>query len=259
MTVLVIQHVPCESPGLIAETLQANEVSLDCVRVFQGDAIPRRMGRYAGLVIMGGPMSVFEQDQYPFLSEEIRLLEVALSEQRPILGICLGSQLLAAALGSPVTRGTRKEIGWHPVTLGRAASDDALLHGLPESFSTFHWHGDVFPVPHGAARLAWSAWTECQAFRFGASAYGFLFHLELTERIVCRMTRAFREELWAAGMNEQRVLEPLSVHLPPLQKTGRRVFQRWAQLVRDGESSPQAERQNQVQRETELAAGGAEA
>ena len=95
--VCVIQHVPCETPGLLADVLAAHGVSVTTVRVFKGERIPRQIGAYAGLVVMGGPMGVYEQDQYPFLQREIRLLQDALSERRPILGICLGSQLLAAA------------------------------------------------------------------------------------------------------------------------------------------------------------------
>ena len=93
----VIQHVSCETPGLLADVLAACGVSVTTERVFKGARIPRRIGDYAGLVVMGGPMGVYEQDRYPFLRPEIGLLEDALSERRPILGICLGSQLLAAA------------------------------------------------------------------------------------------------------------------------------------------------------------------
>lgn len=132
--VYAIQHVPCETPGLIAEVLQESGIALEYIRSFRGDRIPRRIDRHAGLIVVGGPMGVYEQDQYPFLRQEIRLLQDALSKRRPILGICLGSQLLAAALDAPVTRGKQKEIGWYPVTLGRAAANDPLWRGLPESF-----------------------------------------------------------------------------------------------------------------------------
>lgn len=229
--VCVIQHVPVETPGLIAEALTARGIALDFVRPFKGDPIPRRLGDHAGLVVMGGPIGVDEQGQHPFLRWEIRLIQDALSQRRPVLGVCLGSQLLATALGAPVTRGSQKEMGWHPVTLSRAAAQDALWRGLPESFTAFHWHGDVFELPRAATPLAWSQLTEHQAFRYGESAYGFLFHLEVTEQIIGRMMRTFRRELREGGLSERAVLSDSTERLPRLQTTGRTVFARWAALV----------------------------
>ncbi len=181
-------------------------------------------------------MSVYDQAQYPFLRQEIALIEDALIRQRPILGVCLGSQLLATALGATVSRGLHPEIGWHPVTLGQRAAEDPLWRGVPESFTAFHWHGDVFPLPRGAVRLAWSATTECQAFRHGHSAYGLLFHLEVTERIIGGMTRAFRPELREAGVSERHIIEGVGEHLSALTAIGREVFGRWARTVCGGEA-----------------------
>ncbi len=176
-------------------------------------------------------MGVYEQDQFPFLRQEIRLIQDALSEHRPILGVCLGSQLLAAAVGARVRPGLQKELGWHPVTLGRAAASDRLWRGLPPTFVAYHWHGDVFELPRGATPLPWSQLTEHQAFRYGDAAYGLLFHLEVTEPMIRRMTRTFRRELRQAGLNERPVLDGVAAHLPTLHTIGRTVFGRWAALV----------------------------
>lgn len=232
--VLVLQHVPCEPPGLIADVLTRHGVALEYVRPFEGEPIPRRLGRRAGLVVMGGPMSVYEQAHYPFLRPEIALLEDAVIRQRPILGICLGSQLLATALGAPVFRARQKELGWHPVTLAPPAAADPLWRGAPESFYAFHWHGDVFSLPRGAVRLAWSVRTECQAFRYGPSAYGLLFHLETTEGLVRGMTRAFPQELLEAGVTERQILTGAADHLPTQTAIGHEVFEQWTHLVRGG-------------------------
>lgn len=239
-TVLAIQHVACETPGLIAEVLKSRGIEIRFARVFKGERIPRRIRDYAGLVVMGGPMAVYEQDQYPYLRQEIRLIQDALSERRPILGVCLGSQLLAAALGSAVKPGAQKEIGWHPVMLSRAAAQDALWRDLPTSFTAFHWHGDVFELPRGATALARSKLTDCQAFRYGDAAYGLLFHLEMTERMIARMTRTFRRELREAGLSERRVIEGVPKHGPRVQTLGRKVLARWAAFLA-GEGQPSAD------------------
>jgi GMP synthase (glutamine-hydrolysing) len=229
--ICLIQHEPCETPGLLTDVLKACGIRVEMVRVFKENRVPQRIGDFAGLVIMGGPMSVYEQDKHPFLRDEIRLLQDALNKRRPILGICLGSQLLAAALGTRVIPGKQKEIGWHPVTLTSVAAKDGLWRGLPPTFTPLHWHGDVFKLPHGALSLARSELTDCQAFCFSAFAYGLLFHLEVTEPMVRRMTRTFHQELRNAGIPASQITENL---LPRLNKSGglgRRVFARWARLV----------------------------
>ena len=178
--VWVIQHIHCETPGIIAEALDREGISIQSVRVFAGEQIPKEMGAAAGLIVMGGPVGVYEQDRYPFLRDEIYLIEQALTEKKAILGVCLGSQLLAAVLGAKVAKGKQKEIGWYPVTLSRAAMADPLWKGIESPFTAYHWHGDVFELPRGAEALASSALTPCQAFCYGDHAYGFLFHMEVT-------------------------------------------------------------------------------
>ncbi len=233
-TVCAIQHVPCETLGLIAGALKRQGLAVKLVRPFRGERIPRSLRACAGLVVMGGPMGVYEQERHPFLAGEIRLLQQAVREAKPVLGVCLGSQLLAAALGAPVAPGRRKEIGWHGVTLTNAASEDPLWRGIERRFVGYHWHGDVFKLPPGAVSLARSSLTKNQAFRFGASAYGILFHLEVGAKMIGRMTRTFRAELEQAGLVGAEILSGVAQHLPRLQEIGTVVFRRWAELVADG-------------------------
>jgi GMP synthase (glutamine-hydrolysing) len=120
-------------------------------------------------------MGVYDAPRYPFLSAEMRLIEDALRRDKAVLGVCLGSQLLAAALGAQVVKGRQKEIGWHPVNLSPDAVSDPVWYQVAPSFMALHWHGDVFNLPAGAISLASSALTEYQAFRYGRSTYGFLF------------------------------------------------------------------------------------
>ncbi len=231
LEVLVVQHEACEPLGTIENALIANGVSPRFVRVQEGDPVPLKLGAAAGLIVMGGPMGVADQQRYPFLADEIRLIVRAVAEEKPVLGVCLGGQLLAAALGADVREAPRQEIGWHPVMLSAGTAADPLWQDLPASFTGFHWHGNFFEVPPGAVSLASSDLTPCQAFRFGTSAYGFQFHLEVTEAIVRDWTMAFAGELEAAGLNADAVLRGIAEHLRPMQEIAEVVFGRWAAQV----------------------------
>ncbi|HEY7319556.1 MAG TPA: DUF488 family protein [Candidatus Binatia bacterium] len=229
--VLVLQHVRCETPGTIGEMLRAEGISTDIVRIFEGKKVPHELGEAAGIVIMGGPMGVYEQNRHPFLRQEIRLIEEALKKEKPILGICLGSQLLASALGARVKPGKQKEIGWYPVRLAKSAKGDPLWSGANDSFTAYHWHGDIFELPGGAVSLASSALTKCQAFRYGKNAYGFLFHMEVNEKIIGDMVRTFADELRAEGLDGAAIIRGAKTHLPRLSRIGSEVFRRWAEFV----------------------------
>lgn len=230
--VIILQHVHCETPGIIADCLQSAGIGTHFVRIYEGDPIPSNLDAQAGLIIMGGPMSVYEHRRFPFLLEEQRLIEKALKENTPVLGVCLGSQLLAAALGADVKSGRQKEIGWHPVNLTAAAADDNLWRGLPSTFTAFHWHGDVYDLPQGAVSLAASEVTACQGFCYGATAYGILFHMEVTEKVIKNMVKEFSDELDAEKIAGGSIVAKTRDHLPELQALGGRVFRRWATLLK---------------------------
>ena len=227
-TVCVIQHIEVETPGLIAKALTAAGCQIKTILSHTGQPVPKNMTGLDGLVVMGGPPSVYEQDKFPYLRDELRLIESALAANKPILGVCLGSQLLAAALGARVYPGRQKEIGWYPVTLTDDARQDVLLGELPDQFTPLHWHGDIFDLPKDAVALASSALTPLQAYRYGANAYGFLCHLEVTDRHVADWVTLFADEMHRAGTDARAILAGAKKHLPPLQKLGAAVFARWA-------------------------------
>lgn len=232
-SVCVLQHLAAEPLGVIGEALDACRIDAKYVRLFAGDPVPVNMSDAAGLVVMGGSMGAYEQTQYPFLSHEIRLIEAALKANKPVLGICLGSQLLALALGAEVRKGDRKEIGWLPVMLTDAATADPVLRGVERSFTAYHWHGDVFALPSGAAALASSAKTQYQAFAYEELAYGFLFHLEATQQIVEDMVRGFKGELDEEQIEGAEIVAQAREHLPRHERIGASVFQRWASLIEE--------------------------
>jgi len=227
----VLQHAAPEGPAAIGDALQRRGVGMRTLRLDQGAAVPASADGLAGLVVMGGPMGVYEADRHPFIPAELRLIERAADAGLPILGVCLGSQLLAAALGAKVYPSGRKEIGWHEVRLRPAARKDALWHGAPERFTGFHWHGDVFDLPTGAMPLASSALTEHQAFRAGENAYGLLFHLEVGESQIRDFVKGFADELTAATIPAAPILDGIAAHLKALQHLGAQVFDRWAALL----------------------------
>ncbi len=145
--------------------------------------------------------------------------------------MCLGSQLLAATLGAEVKSGAQKEIGWHPVTLTQYAATDALWKELPARFTAYHWHGDVYDLPQGAVSLASSELTPCQGFLYGSNAYGFLFHMEVTEKIIKNMVAEFQDELEEQCITAGSIIQKTQDYLSALQTVGGRVFRRWVKLL----------------------------
>ena len=227
-TVVILQHASCETPGLIANVLTDAQLTPQIVRSFAGEPVPSSLEGADGLIVMGGPMGVYDHPQFPFLKQEMHLIEEALRAEKPILGICLGSQLLAAALGAPVTRGKQKEIGWLPVRLTKEAANNPLLAGAPASFTALHWHGDVFDLPRSTVPLASSDLTPHQAFRYGRSAYGFLFHMEITQPMLGTWVTTFADELRAERLDGARILAQSAQHLPALHQIARPLFSCWA-------------------------------
>jgi GMP synthase (glutamine-hydrolysing) len=171
-TLLAIQHVPWETPHRILDACGALDVHT--VKPLAGQALPDH-DEVAGAVVMGGPMNVDEVDVHPELGTEREWLAEAARRELPVLGICLGAQLLARALGAEIKPGEESELGYAPVEV--LDPDDPIVGNLAPSTLVLHWHGDVFDLPEGATHLARSARTEVQAFRHG-NAWGVLFHPE---------------------------------------------------------------------------------
>ena len=229
--VLVLQHASPETIGTIADVLEPKGISMQYVRTFQGDPVPKGMDGTEGLIVMGGPMGVRDQAKYPFLQDEMLLIEKALKGAKPVLGVCLGSQMLASVLGAKIHIGKKREIGWLPVRMSPEAGQDPLWKGIAPSFMAFHWHGDVFDLPAGAVPLASSDLTPTQAFRHGDRAYGFLFHLEMTENMIREMIRTFSDDLLEQNLDSGWLIEKAGEYLPALDRIGARVFGGWADLL----------------------------
>lgn len=181
--VLIFKHVPFEGPGTLIEPLKTLGIKYREVNLYEGGA-PKNLEGCGGLIIMGGPMNVYEEDEFPFLKYEDKLIKEALAKRLPMIGVCLGAQLMAKAAGAKVTKGHKKEIGWYPLHLTEEAKTDSAFSSLPAKVEVFQWHGDTFDIPKGAVRLASSELFPNQAFRIGENAYAFQFHIEVTEAII---------------------------------------------------------------------------
>lgn len=229
--VLGVRHVAAETMGRIGDALAARRLEIDEVAVDRGDEVPLALGDAEALVVMGGPMGVYDADRHPHLRRELRLIEDALARGAPVLGVCLGSQLLATALGARVRKGVAKEIGWYPVHLSADGALDGVLGRAPRSFTALHWHGDVFDLPKGAAHLASSDRTENQAFRWGVASYGVLFHLEVDEQILRGMCAGFGDELAEVGLDEPTMTTRGERHLNELSSVSAQVFGAWADAI----------------------------
>jgi GMP synthase (glutamine-hydrolysing) len=231
--VLVLRHVAHEGLGTIADALALRRIAYNVVEMFANpprNFDPREAG---GLIVMGGPMNVDETDRYPFLADEVRWLRQAIDAELPVLGICLGAQLLAKALGSRVFANQVKEIGWYDVELLPEAADDRLFCKVASPVTVFHWHGDTFDLPAGAVYLARSSQCTNQAFRFGRSAYGLQFHLEMTAAMIEDWLGEENNCGELAGLD---YIDPLAIRrqtperLLGMQKLAQQVFQRFAEL-----------------------------
>ena len=192
-----LQHVPFETPGAILEWARSRGYEVSHTRVFLDEPFPSALD-FDLLVIMGGPMSVHDEAQYPWLPEEKTFLKNILGEDEDrikILGVCLGAQLLAESLGAEVYPNRYKEIGWFPVELTKAGRAHRLFQDWPPSLEVFHWHGETFSLPEGAVNLFRSEACENQAFLYEDRILGLQFHLEVTPEIVAELLEKSAQDL----------------------------------------------------------------
>lgn len=181
MRILAIVHETDAGPGVFAEVARARGDVLEEWRIDQGGAAPAAVESYAAVLVLGGAMNAHEHDAHPWLAEEEALLARSVAAGQPVLGVCLGAQVLARACGGDSRRMAEPEIGWYDVRAAPAAASDPLLGPLVRGFSALHWHSYAFTVPSAAVGLAESA--RCpQAFRVGSCAWGIQFHAEVTLR-----------------------------------------------------------------------------
>lgn len=184
-----LQHVPFEGLGCMEPWLTARRYAVSCTRLWAGDVFPD-LDDVDGLIVMGGPMGVYDETGYPWLAAEKAFIREIIAQDKPVLGICLGAQLIAEVLGAEVRKNRQKEIGFFSLT-----GDGAIF---PGKFTAFHWHGDTFGIPVGAVHLASSEATENQAFLYKDNVLGLQFHLETTEESLLSLYENAQNEVTEA-------------------------------------------------------------
>jgi GMP synthase (glutamine-hydrolysing) len=221
-----LYHSVGETVGLMGDVIKQLHLPFKEVHLYEGEGLPRDVSDLEGLVVMGGPMNVDEIDKYPFLLPELQLMEKVLSEKKPIIGICLGAQLIAKALGQRVYPHHTREVGWYPIQMTSRAQTDAHFNLFPNEINVLHWHGDTFDIPNGAVHLATSKICENQAFRWGANTYALQFHFEVTPHMLegwCK-AKCEQEFIASAGQDPKKIIEATSKAFQILEPLAKKFF-----------------------------------
>lgn len=208
MKIHYLQHVDFEDLANIETWAKLQGHTLSSTQFYQDESLPN-LEDLDLLVVMGGPMNIYEEDKYPWLVKEKKFIEQAIKHDKIVLGICLGSQLIADVLGAKVFPNPEPEIGWFPIELTPEAQTSNILNVLPKQLTVFHWHGDTFELPQGATRMASSAGCQNQAFIYGEKVIGLQCHLEATKSSVQKLIEHGADEL-VEGKYIQKSKEMLS-------------------------------------------------
>jgi GMP synthase-like glutamine amidotransferase len=217
---LIITHHPAEGPGLLEEILLERGWKLDEVGVWNSHSLPDPTPFHL-LVLMGGPISVNDDDLHPFLAQEKQFVRQWIEKGKATIGICLGAQLIAQCLGGRVYKGNREEIGWYEVNVTEEGRRDPFLRSFPVLFPVFQWHAETFDLPEAAILIATAQDCPHQAFRFRDFTYAFQFHLEMTERMI----QSWLEDNYLNDTKKRRILATLRIRLPALHQACRNFMQ----------------------------------
>ena len=226
--VLVFRHVSHEGLGTIESFLKRHNIEIESCDLFQNTPMPKNSEAYDFVISMGGPMNVDETVRFPFLKTEQTFLSKVIHSGKPVLGVCLGAQMIARALDAKVYHGKQKEIGWFPIQLTQAGKKDSIFRNIKEpSPIVFQWHGDTFDLPEEATLLASSSLFLHQAFKFGKSVYAFQFHIEVTREMICDWIQKGEEELKSLGrlVSKEKMVDEIDNYESSLEELSAEVYE----------------------------------
>jgi len=237
--VVIFRHAATEGPGYFATYLSRHDIPWRIIKVDEGEQLPENPAAFSGMAFMGGPMSV--NDDLPWIPRALELIAAAVAADVPVLGHCLGGQLIAKALGGSVTRNAVREIGWGRVDVVDHPHAGAWFGGLPASFDSFHWHGETFSIPAGAARLLSSPYCDNQAFALGPH-FAMQCHVEMTEALIQRWCQDWGKEVASLAQKTPSVQSPeemmdaIGQRVGALNAIADRIYDQWIKGLRSGES-----------------------
>ncbi len=225
--ILFIKHIDIEGPETIGRFFSRQGYSCETIDLSTGDGLPKTEADFKpieAVVCLGGPMNVYQEKEYPFLKAENIFIQKILDRKIPYLGICLGAQLLAKACAAKVTKAPSKEVGWFSVQLTGTGKRDAIFNGIDEEFLVFQWHEDTFAIPKAGKHLASSSLCSHQAFKVGESAYGFQFHIEITDKSI----REWSDEYFA---KDPEILKVKKQQMLKHYRDKKEIFHQTAEII----------------------------
>ncbi len=229
----IFRHIDCEGPGYLADVLAREDIPWQLIAIDAGDAIPHSIDGCAGLVFMGGPMSV--NDDLPWIGQELALIRQAQATGLPVLGHCLGGQLISKALGGTVSANPVREIGWHPVRQSNTAMAGKWLDGLPKEMTLFHWHGETFSIPDGAGLILENDACAHQAFAIGKTL-ALQCHIEMQAPMVREWAALYKDEIelpTATVQSAEEMTAGLDTRIACAQRVADTLYGKWLALLSD--------------------------
>ena len=233
--ILILQHARNEGPGTLGDFFKRHRQRLTIVKLYRRAArVPENIEGVKAIIVMGGPMNVYEEKKFTFLKAEDTLLKKVLARRLPVLGICLGAQLLAKALGAKVHKAKQPEVGWQKITLTALGKNDPLFARIRTKAPTvFQWHQDTFEIPAGALLLAHSKTCRNQAFRYGDNCYGLQFHIEVDNMLIKAWTDEIQKKSIAA---EKKLAREMRAAYYPKRKSysaqAQKIYRNFSELIR---------------------------
>ena len=230
---LIFQNASGEGPGILADCLQNRGWDREDILLYRGDNISEKWRGHSLLIVMGGPMNVYEEDAYPFLRQETEVIRKAIRTGLPVMGFCLGVQLMAKALGARVKKGHKKEIGWYSVHLTEKGLQDPTLKSFPEESVVFQWHADTFELPKEATRIFSSENYPNQAIRIGDMNYGFQFHFEITADMIAEWIKNGMDEIAEMQVEDlnETIIREADIYLPKAHSLAESFFNNYLEII----------------------------